>query len=287
MLEEHVYSDWDEPCSGLEFEMKYCKLLKEVYSAASYCMSCIETGRDDCSLFDSALKLYIMAQAIPSVILNYKICIDFGLPLHPTEYIDFNIEEKDVDKCSLSEKRHADLMLRRSINIAKSLCILDPYSLGQLERFRDGLPDFLKSFVYTSKKDKYTWAASNPEHIKMLAGSVERGIGKIDLIVGAAHGSIRPGLILSNLLGCDVYFLRYSLFRREDPSPIISASDKEFLSIYHQKKVLIFDEDVAKGITLKNFVGALQPMFKHSSSASVLCHYLSPFKPDFVGKMFY
>ena len=77
------------------------------------------------------------------------------------------------------------------------------------------------------------------------------------------------------------------MFKRDDSAPIISEHDKAFFELYKDKNVLLFDEDVAKGKTLKIFSEALKVYFNNCYTGCALRHYLSPFCPNFVGKEFY
>ena len=92
------------------------------------------------------------------------------------------------------------------------------------------------------------------------------------------------GLILANMLNAPLYFIRFSMFKRNDTAPIIAPSDLAFLEPFRAGPALLFDEDVAKGTTLTKFSATLQPFFQESYTASVLRHALSPCKPDFVGR---
>ena len=239
------------------------------------------------SFYKDIKNIYLLAPALPNVILNYKICIDFGLPIDPVRYVDFNRKDKNHNRYTQREKRLAEQLFKESLFVAKSAYALSPNCLNALSRFCTQLPEIIKESEFTNKKDRYTWQASNPHYIKTLAERIEESIGQPDLIVGAAHGSICPGILLSNFLDCELYFIRYSLFKRNDTQPILSEQDKVFLAKYQQGKVIIFDEDVAKGKTLKEFTTQLAPLFEKAHSASVIRHYLSPFCPDFVGEVFY
>jgi hypothetical protein len=91
------------------------------------------------------------------------------------------------------------------------------------------------------------------------------------------------GLVFANLMGAPLYFIRFSMFKRNDTAPIIAPSDLALLAQYRAGPALLFDEDVAKGTTLTRFGAALQPLFQASSTASVLRHALSPCWPDYTG----
>jgi hypothetical protein len=91
------------------------------------------------------------------------------------------------------------------------------------------------------------------------------------------------GLVFANLVQAPLYFIRFSMFKRNDTAPIIAPSDLAHLLPYRAGPALLFDEDVAKGTTLTRFGETLRPLFEASSTGSVLRHSLSPCWPDFTG----
>jgi len=107
------------------------------------------------------------------------------------------------------------------------------------------------------------------------------------LVVGAAHGSLVPGLILAETLGWKLWYIRFSMFKRNDKEPVISESDITKLAPFRHSPTLIFDEDVAKGTTLRIFSEKLFPLFDKPRSASVIRHGLASFRPDFAGIQWY
>jgi len=173
------------------------------------------------------------------------------------------------------------------VDVAREVYRLGPICAVRLAGLRARIPEFLTGFLYTNTPDKYTWRASDPVWVKKVAAKVQASGFQPDLILGAAHGSIRPALLLANLLGSQLYFSRFSMFKRDDERPIESVADLAWLARFKKKKVLIFDEDVAKGRTLKAFAQTFQGRFAELKTAAVLRHYLAPFKPDYVGREFY
>ncbi|MGC4114945.1 MAG: phosphoribosyltransferase family protein [Myxococcales bacterium] len=284
MITDLVRADFWAPPDDLTFESRFGDLLKDAELTAQFCL---DPRAPRAELVHAATQLYIRLQAIPSVLLNYKICIDFGLPLHPTQYIDFVKFEKNPDAYMPSTRKVAQELFVESIDIARSVYRLKPIAPMRLAGLRARIPEFLTGFLYTNTADKYTWRASEPLAIRALAEKVKKSGFVPDLIVGAAHGSIRPALMLAELLDCELYFLRFSMFKRDDEQPIRSASDEVYLERFRDKKVMVFDEDVAKGRTLKAFATCFQGQAAELRSASVLRHYLAPFDPDFVGEVFY
>ena len=289
MIEQYLYADWDEPPEEMSFVKRFEGLISELRRSLELVLLSLEEGTADypSSFYEDIKKVYLLAPALPNVALNYKICVDFGLPIDPIKYIDFNRKDKNPNRYTPQEKDLAGHIFKKSLFAAKLAYAFSPNSPDVLSRFCTQLPETIKQAEFTNKKDKYTWQASSPQRIKNLAGKINESIGQPDLIVGAAHGSICPGILLSNFLDCELYFIRYSLFKRNDAQPVISEQDKVFLSRHQHGKVILFDEDVAKGKTLKEFTAQLSPLFEKAYSASVIRHYLSPFCPDFVGEVFY
>lgn len=290
MIERYLYADWEKPPEEMSFVKRFDDLISELRKSLDLVL--LELEEKDTSItshspsfYENIKNIYLLAPALPNVILNYKICIDFGLPVDPVRYVDFDRKDKNPHRYTPQEKNQAGQLFNEALFAAKLAYALSPNCSNTLSRFCTNLPGIIKESEFTNKKDKYTWQASNPHYVKTLAERIKESIGQPDLIIGAAHGSICPGILLSNFLDCELYFIRYSLFKRNDTQPIISEQDRAFLSQY--ERVILFDEDVAKGKTLKEFTAQLSPFFEKAYSASVIRHYLSPFCPDFVGEVFY
>jgi hypothetical protein len=287
MLERLVYADWEVPPDALAFEAPLGDLLDRIRGL----LPGILGGREAALLdpasapgayWDACLALYLLAPALVNVALNYKICVEQGLPLHPTHY--FEVSERTRFKRQYPEAMAAgaNRLFLDAIATARSLYALDPEAPDRLAAFRRELPSALVAFIYASNMDKYTWRASDPARIRSLAAQVGKAM-RPAVIVGAAHGSIMSGLVFANLMGAPLYFIRFSMFKRNDTAPIIAPSDLALLAQYRAGPALLFDEDVAKGTTLTRFGAALQPLFQASSTASVLRHALSPCWPDYTG----
>jgi hypothetical protein len=232
--------------------------------------------------WDDCLTLYLLTPALVNVALNYKICVEQGLPLHPTHYFEVSERTRAKKKYPPAMVAGANERFLDSIAAARAIYALDPAAPQILEQFQRDLPLILQGFIYLSVQDKYTWRASDPRKIAALARQVLKAM-RPAIIVGAAHGSIMSGLVFANLVKAPLYFIRFSMFKRNDTVPIIADSDLAFLRPYAAGPALLFDEDVAKGTTLTGFGAALRPLFQASSTASVLRHALSPCWPDFTG----
>lgn len=284
MLQNFIYSDWINPPEEMDFQIGYDDLLSDIKTSLDYCIS--REDRVKKSFLDYGKNLYLRTHVIVNNVLDYKICIEFGLPLHPKIYSDLSKEKKNPAKYSQEMKEEAHDIFLESIDLARKIYQLHPQSVNQLGDFNKKVPPALLNFHHVNRKDKYTWRASNPKYINELAETISKEI-EPDLVIGSAHGAIRPGILLANLLDCDLYFLRNSRFKRNDRSVVYSENDLDYLKQFQEKTVILLDEDVAKGTTLRNFVGEVGPMFRHCYSSSIIRHYLSSFWPDFVGWIFF
>ncbi len=289
MLSRLLYSHWDEPLEASTFEAPFSDIVQRIGILHRSILRGLEMATTHpeglpVTYWQDCLNLYITVPALVNVALNYKVCIEQGLPLHPSTY--FEIKEKHRFQTTYPEAtlQEAQAFFMQSIACARSLYALEPQSPEVLAQFQGAIPESVQDFIYTSKPDRYTWRASDPTKIRSLATDIQKAIQPA-LILGAAHGSIMSGLLLANLLEVPLYFIRFSLFKRQDQNPVIAPSDLAFLTPFREGPVLFFDEDIAKGTTLARFTDYLRPFFQTSYSAGVLCHRHSAFSPDFIGKV--
>jgi hypothetical protein len=287
MLDQLIYADWETPPEAMNFEAPLGELLERIQGLLPGVLAGQEAALQDPAsappaYWDDCLSLYLLTPALVNVALNYKICVEQGLPLHPTHYFEVSERTRSKKKYPPAMVAGANERFVASIATARAIYALEPAAPAILEGFCQELPLILHGFIYASMKDKYTWRASNPKWIASLATRVAQGMQPA-IVVGAAHGSIMSGLVFANLVRAPLYFIRFSMFKRNDTVPIIADSDLAFLRPYAAGPALLFDEDVAKGTTLTGFGAALRPLFQASSTASVLRHALSPCWPDFTG----
>lgn len=289
VLHRAIYAHWDEPPEVMAFELTLSEALADLTTRLERILPNLDRALADppgapSTFWDDCLAIYLRAPALVNIALNYKICMEQGLPLHPTHY--FEVREKDRHQVNHPpvEVERAQTLFLDAIATARSVVALAPGAPYALHRLRTIVPDALRTFVYTSTQDRYTWRASEPRKIQSLAEAIRSRVHPIAL-VGAAHGSIMAGLLLANLLGAPLYFIRFSLFKRKDPAPVIAPSDLTHLATFRRGPVILFDEDVAKGTTLKQFAHNLKPFFDEAYTAGVLRHRHADIHLDFVGEV--
>jgi hypothetical protein len=276
--------DWDEAPEAMAFEAPFGSILSEATRLVEALSAHGSASRSDPDgLASAARRLYVLVPALVNVTLNYKICVEHGLPLHPTVYYELAEARKYKIDHSMAELGRADRLYLESIELSRAAYRLDPAFAQRAAVFKSALPEEVPRFVYTSGLDKYSWRASEPEKLRALERKV-RSAYKPELLLAAAHGSIMPGLLLAEYLELPLYFIRFSMFKRKDEAPIVSLSDKVWLSSWRERSVLLYDEDVAKGTTLEIFTRSLSPLFAQSRSACSIRHAGSSFSPDFVAK---
>lgn len=271
MIDNYLFFNYEEPPSETNFSIDCKNLILNLEKRIHQAISTIKTTPTiDLALAKTMGKIYIETPGLISILLNHKILV-----------------EKE------SESTHEDIKLANelfldSINVGKLVYNLKTGSIVvALQHLLEKLPVPLQHYVYTGKGDKYTWKASDPKKIRQLADKIKQKTSRDspDLILATAHGAIAPGLLLSNMLNTELYFIRFSAFKKQDTNPIISDSDKSFFRKNKNKRVIVLDEDVAKGSTLSALVDSIKGEFKEVYSASVIQHYLSKYQPDFVGEV--
>lgn len=282
MIDQFLFCDWDEAPAAMDFEVLY----GELFGRCSTIVDALVARRgdhEDPASWQSALELYIMAPAIINVLLNYSVCIQFGLPLHPTEYFDVDQTGSSIGCYGAEMEREAFDLLDRAIALSRAAYRLDPDFSAMAASLHADVPRMLRSFVYISRRDKYTWRAAEPAKVQALASSV-LSARRPRLAIGAAHGSIMAGLLLAELLGCDLWFLRFSMFKRNDKAPVVSPRDEERISSYGDgSDILVFDEDSASGTTLGLLAARIKSIAPMARTGAVIRHLGSTFRPDHVG----
>jgi hypothetical protein len=291
MLHRLIYADWDDPPAAMAFEHGYRQALELIRGRLTIVQAGAETALAEPAaapafFWDACLDLYLLTPAIVNVALNYKVCVEHGLPLHPTYYFPVNEQTRAQVDYPPAVREGAHAFFLAAIAASLEVFRLDPRAPASLAALARGIPHGVGDFIYTSTQDKYTWRASDPHKIRELADGIGAAI-RPAAIVGAAHGAIMAALVLATMLEAPLYFIRFSMFKRNDTQPVVAESDLRWLASYRRGPVLLFDEDVAKGTTMTQFTEHLRPYFEESYSAGVLRNGYASFRPDFVGRVWY
>jgi hypothetical protein len=269
MIDDFLFCDWDDAPGAMDFELMYDDAIARCATIVESLADASGGGRrDDPRLWTKALELYVMAPAIVNVALNYSVCMQFGLPLHPTEYFEIDQSATGADVYGATLEDAAFALLDNAIDLARAAYRLDPSYAAMARAYAAKLPTGLSRFVYTSRQDKYTWRAAEPAKIRALASSV-----------------LRAGAFLAELLGSDLWFLRFSMFKRHDTAPVVSPRDEAKIRSYGDgSKVLVFDEDSASGTTLSILSERVKAIVPMARTGAVIRHQSSSFRPDHVGR---
>lgn len=175
---------------------------------------------------ETALQLYIKSPLIVSAI------------------IDNQIEGKITDQGVITH----GIQLLKDIYTGQTDEVL-----GSLDYFKINCPE--RTIV--SKADKYSWLGSDPEALKELKSKIDQSDFKPEVIVGSAHGAIRPGILLSLMLDTEIYFVRYSKFKIQDSKPQATEIDQHHLDSHIDRNILVYDEDAPTGKTLQQLAAFL------------------------------
>jgi hypoxanthine phosphoribosyltransferase len=283
MIDDYLFCEWDEAPAAMDFELPYGEVVGRAAELVSGLLQA-GSGPGEAASWAAALELFVLAPAIVNVALNHSVCVQFGLPLHPTEYFELGGDRPGRVEYGKATEAEAFDLLGRSIALARAAYRLDAGFGAMAAAYRVSVPHGLSGFVYTSKRDKYTWRAAEPAKVRSLAASVLKS-GAPRIAVGAAHGSIMAGLFLAELLGCGLWFLRFSMFKRNDREPVVSPRDEALLRSFGDGSgVLVFDEDSASGTTLSLLAARVKEMAPRARSGAVIRHASSAFRPDHVGR---
>ncbi len=185
------------------------------------------------------------------------------VPLVVTASLDHQLETGGSDG--------SDEVLRWAIGLARSAFTGRPGAARCALAAQPRTPPRLLRRAVESKADQYSWRASCPALVRSLAAKV-LAKGRPDLVLAGSHGSIRSGTLLSLYLSSRLYFLRLSRFKRRDPRPMISPTDRRHLAREAQrtKRVLVFEEDCMSGRSLDLLRRQAMTAFGDVATASVL-----------------
>jgi hypothetical protein len=167
VLHRLLYADWEDPPKAMAFEAPYEEILARIRTLLppilAGCEAALAAPASAPEAFwDDCLQLYLLTPALVNVALNYKVCVEQGLPLHPTHYFEVNERTRLKKQYPPAVVAGANERFLDSIATARAIYALDPAAPEILHGFRQELPWVLHEFIYASTKDKYTWRASDP-----------------------------------------------------------------------------------------------------------------------------
>ncbi|MDP3179531.1 MAG: hypothetical protein Q8M76_16595, partial [Spirochaetaceae bacterium] len=172
MIDEFLAgADWDDPPASMAFETPFGQILDDVHIE----VEALRKARDGSSaessdeLLERAIRLYTRAPALINVLLNYKICVEHGLPLHPTVYYELAEARKYKMNRPIGELESANRLYRSAIDLARAAFRLDDGFSAIVADLRTRLPPLVSGFVYTGGQDKYTWRGADPSKLQRLA----------------------------------------------------------------------------------------------------------------------
>ena len=197
MIDEYLEGeDWGEAPEAMAFEAAYGKIIEEILVLHTVLR---DEGQPQKAKTASALRLYVRAPALVNVALNYKICAEHGLPLHPAVYYELAEARRYDIGHPLAQIELANRLYRSSIDLARSAYRLDSGFPFLAAEFNASLPEEILRFVYTGGRDRYSWRGAEPAKLRALADKLS-SVYSPTLIVAAAHGAIMPALLLAEYL---------------------------------------------------------------------------------------
>ena len=125
MIDEYLFCDWDEAPDAMDFEQPN----GEVIGRSADLVAGLSRGRGsaaDPRSWNDARELFVLAPAIINVALNYSVCVQFGLPLHPTEYFEIDPNAPPPSPYGADMEAEAFDLLARAVALARAAYRLDP-----------------------------------------------------------------------------------------------------------------------------------------------------------------
>ncbi len=158
--------------------------------------------------------------------------------------IDYYSNYKSDDSRSFEERTRHVVEKAFNLEYFKSLELLDDLSAHPL------IKNNLNAIV-CEPADNVTLTYLYPKYINDFYKKIKHFIEKDALLISLAHGATRAGIALE--LGLKTLYLpiRLSMHKKKDDWPHINKD--EFLNKASGKRLFVFDEDCATGITLYTF----------------------------------
>jgi hypothetical protein len=190
MLHRLIYADWENPPDAMAFEATLGEVLARIRRLTDAILPGWKAAAEapaqaPARFWEDCLSLYLLTPALVNVALNYKICVEQGLPLHPTYYFELEERSRFQTRYRPEVAAGAQAFFLESIAAARAVFALDEAAPAVLERYSRDLPHPVQDFVYLSTRDLYTWRASAPARIAALAEAVLRAF-RPALVVGLA-----------------------------------------------------------------------------------------------------
>ncbi len=195
------------------------------------------------------------------------------LALHPARVIRATIEHKISNPYSPS----ALLLLRESLQLGLDIYRDPKGSHSGVEQFRQRVIETAADTGLLEKPleqpdDRVTWRATDPKRSQKTAKELASANKKGDLLfIALAHGGVVAGLDvflryteLARTNGSEFYVTRFSRRKLGDELPRLTLEEIRYLQDRAvRKQVVIFDEDVCLGTTLRQaqayFCGVVFP----------------------------
>lgn len=184
--------------------------------------------------------------------------------LHPPRIIRAAIDWK-IAHPDISAEEYVD----QAINVGLAIYQRRPTAFHLLTEFGNRLaiekPELLQSEV-EQIQDTVTWNATQPKYSYQTAETLITQTGGSDILfIAIGHGGTAAGMDVYSkyLLNTDsdsgFYVVRYSRAKKADTVPRLTEGEVQKLHKQAKdRQVVIFDEDISTGITLRNMQSELQ-----------------------------
>jgi len=133
LIEALAWADWDNPPEQMNCSLPFHSLIAEIRRSIQHIQhieAAVSLNFDSSArqfdtdkiqqLLSDSIRLYVTIPALINVMLNYKICVEHGLPLHPTVYYELKEARKYRIQHSLGAIQEANELYWQSIEVAQS-----------------------------------------------------------------------------------------------------------------------------------------------------------------------
>lgn len=190
-------------------------------------------------------------------------------------FIDYDIESNNYYQSSEPNFKH--LYIKRNLTKA----VADIFR-GRLEKARTRLEDLIvplneaRAFGYDFGETcvDYHWQANSPHRAEIMIATIQSLEQKPDCMVMVGHSSYRQGFILHEATKIPVFPIRYSSSKTDTMNlhlPISSSEGTYLRGAFNGKNILIFDEFMFGGDTLRGMSAAMRSSFPEIKSLKLAC----------------